>query len=568
MRKTRKLIVWMLSIILGVCLIGAISCGEDENISGSPRPPVSSQASTGDSSVAIDTEEKESSGKNDKTSVDEPSEDKESSIKEEEKPSEPELVLGEAYSDNLENSKDINWYKVTIPADGYITIDFKHETLSSTSRYWRLRLYMSDKVTEYGEGAYWEIKGNENYETAKMGVAEGIYFIKINQYNFSKVTYDLTVNYTEDSSWEKELNNELEDATDLVLKEAKNGNLASSEDVDWYKLVVEKDGYITIKFEHEIVSSTNDYWRVRLYISDGVTEYGKGAYWEIEGNENYETAKMGIAAGIYFIKINQYNFSDVAYNLTVNYTEDSSWEKELNNELEDATDLVLKEAKNGNLASSEDVDWYKLVVEKDGYITIKFEHEIVSSTNDYWRVRLYISDGVTEYGKGAYWEIKGNENYETVKMGVAEGVYYIKISDNYFSDATYSLTVRYTQTNEWERENNNEKEDAIELTLNKGCFGNIVSTNDTDWYKITIPYGMRIAVMFNHTTEETSNTYWYVTMYEEDAVTKVDSTWNVKGNKQFVYESASALSYGTYYIKISDGYFYSDGSYQIIIAEM
>ena len=567
MRKTRKLIVWMLSIILGVCLIGAISCGEDENISGSPRPPVSSQASTGDSSVAIDTEEKESSGKNDKTSVDEPSEEKESSSKKEEKPSEPELVLGEAYSDNLENSNDINWYKVSIPADGYITIDFKHETLSSTSRYWVIRLYMSDQVTEYGKGACWEIKGNENYETAKMGVAEGIYYIKINDYSFSDATYNLTVNYTEDSSWEKEFNNELEDATDLVLNEAKNGNLASSNDIDWYKLVVEKDGYITIDFKHEIVSSTNRYWVIRLYMSDGVTEYGKGAYWEIKGNENYETAKMGVAEGVYYIKISDYSFSDATYSFTVNYTEDSSWEKEVNNELKDATDLVLKEAKSGNLASSNDVDWYKLVVEEDGYITIKFEHEILSSTSRYWVIRLYMSDGVTEYGKGACWEIKGNENYETAKMGVAEGVYYIKINDYSFSDATYSLTVRYAQTNEWERENNNEKEDAIELMLNKGCWGNLVSSNDTDWYKITLPYGMRIAVMFNHMTIDSSNTYWSVTMYESDAVTKVASTWSVKGNKQFVYESTSALSYGTYYIKVTDNYF-SNVSYQIIIAEM
>ena len=78
---------------------------------------------------------------------------------------------------------------------------------------------------------------------------------------------------------------------------------------------------------------------------------------------------------------------------------------------------------------------------------------------------------------------------------------------------------------------------------------------------------MRIAVMFNHTTIDSSNTYWSVTMYESDAVTKVASTWSVKGNKQFVYESTSALSYGTYYIKVTDNYF-SNVSYQIIIAEM
>ena len=237
---------------------------------------------------------------------------------------------------------------------------------------------------------------------------------------------------------ESEDNNTMDSATSIAVNESVYGSIGDKNDKDWYRVYVPSDGAVSFQFEHTVLSSTNTYWEMYLYRSDGVTPiYGKDTYWNIPGNENRTTAEMGLPAGTYYIKIVPYSsdrYETSTYTLRVNHTASSVWETEINNSTTDADMISVNTDDYGSICGKNDVDWYAVTIPENGYVTFQFNHTVLSSTNTYWEMYLYQSDGVTPiYGKDTYWNIYGNENKTTAEMGLPAGTYYIKIAP-YSSD--------------------------------------------------------------------------------------------------------------------------------------
>ena len=105
-----------------------------------------------------------------------------------------ELNANETYSDNLESSSVEKWYKVTINEAGYISLNFVHDFLDSSARYWKAYLYDSkqEKLAEY------IFNGNvTSNKMGNIGVSAGEYYIKITDYDgYSEGDYSIQVNYS------------------------------------------------------------------------------------------------------------------------------------------------------------------------------------------------------------------------------------------------------------------------------------------------------------------------------------------------------------------------------------
>ncbi len=477
------------------------------------------------------------------------------------------MSVNQAVYGNASREGDWDWYKFEVEEDGYINIDFMHELVQSKDTKWHMELYMEDSITPYGNREYiWQIKGNENLTTKNLGVKAGIYYLKITcgrpyYWGTSDVDYNITVNHTEASNWETENNGTAENANDIELNVAKYGAGYTTGDWDWYKFIVEEDGYISLDFKHELVQSTSTHWHMELFMGDAVTYYGNSEHaWQIKGNSDLSTCSLGVKAGIYYLKITcgrpyYWGTSEVDYNVTVNYTEDSDWEKENNATAQAANEIQLNSSVRGTSYTTGDWDWYKITVEEEGIISLSFEHEILSDTSTKWMLEIYEFDAVTLYGDSSSWSIKGHLNFNSPQIGIGQGTYYIKVIGGrpYYwgsSEVDYVLTVNYYSGGNWEIEANNSAAVANELS-NDSIKGTIMSEDDEDWYKINVNNGHNVEIRFVHEVLNTSSYCWRIVIYEYDATTVVDTLY-VQGN-EMISEFNMWLNTGDYYVVVKVG---------------
>jgi len=223
------------------------------------------------------------------------------------------INVNEDVSGNISDRNDKDWYKVTLPEDGYVTFQFNHPVISSTSSYWYMYLYQADGVTSiYGVDTSWSIAGNADKTTAEMGLAAGTYYIKIipealtswSDGRYDTSTYVLRVNYTASDAWETEINNSYSEADTIAVNTDCNASICGNSDKDWYCFELKGDCEISLTFSHESNGDGDSYWAIYLYAYDGVTGIdGVDTEWYVPGNENLSTDFIELSAGTYYIKI-------------------------------------------------------------------------------------------------------------------------------------------------------------------------------------------------------------------------------------------------------------------------
>lgn len=382
--------------------------------------------------------------------------------------------------------------------------------------------------------------------------------------------------------WETEGNNTSSLADVVLVNQKYNGALSSSSDVDWFKFTVEHDGYFYVEFNHDILSSSEDHWKLSLYddtLVNGIDCTGDQYYWGVGGQEtSITTGKFGVTSGTYYMEITSYSskyHSSTPYNFTIHFTESNTWETENNSTSSTADEVFVNQKYNGALSSSYDVDWYKFTVEHDGYFYVEFNHAILSSSDTYWELYLYddtLVSGIDRVGSSYYDGVGGQEtSYATSTYGIAAGTYYLKIrGNNYtyaaathyrYSSTPYNFTIHFTESNTWETENNNTMSTADTLEIGKLLNGTLSSSYDTDWYKIEITTQKKIAVRFDHDVINSSSSYWTIYLYDSTGITKL-LTYSRRGNTATAVSDYVDVSSGTYYLKVvKDNY--SSAKYKI-----
>jgi len=360
---------------------------------------------------------------------------------------------------------------------------------------------------------------------------------------------------------------------------SESGSVAVSGRDYWYKFTVEEAGELTIKFEHEIITSTDSYWNFVCYQADATTYLtGKSSsvpYWKSAGNES-KTVVDGIflEAGTYYIRVTSgKKHSTATYTLSLSYTHDNRTETEYNSSYATADELTLNEAYRGALTASTDEDWYYFTTETDGYFSITFDHDITTSTKNTWSIYVYHADG-TSYicDESNYWAVTDNEaSVETPKLGVPAGKYYIRIVDNAaYSDTTYTFTVNFTEADNWEKESNHTYLLATDMGTSKLWYGTTATStynsDEIDWFKINVTYTANYTLTFSHAqTRGANDNVWSVALYKADGTTRLVSA-NVKGGSDLELDLGE-LTVGTYYVKVMANLYHSSEVYSIAISD-
>ncbi len=244
-------------------------------------------------------------------------------------------------------------------------------------------------------------------------------------------------------------------------------------------------------------------------------------------------------------------------------------EIEPNDTKDNATAISVNENVTGKNETKQDKDYYKFTVASDGVFHIDFQHELFENSGKVWQIKLYDESGVNSIdGSSSYWAATGDQNLQTPDFGVKAGTYYVSVNpytSSSYSDKEYNLTVKFTASDAWESENNNSKDTADVIAINKEISGASTFSSDEDWFKFTTTEDGYFNLAFSHELLDSSNTTWAVRLYDDTGVNYLDgatSIWAVRANK--TGETANiGIKAGTYFVKVSPYGTHSNMNYSI-----
>lgn len=333
------------------------------------------------------------------------------------------------YYGTLRNSDDVDWYQFTVPESGYMWLEFNHDYVESSNTYWKAYLYDED----INELVSYSFSGDtKNYVQGHIGIPSGTYYLKIADYNYSDKNYNFTIHYEESDEWETEFNEEPEKADVLILNTVYYGSLRNSDDVDWYQFTVPGSGYIWLEFNHDYIESSNTYWKGYLYDKN----MNNLATYSFSGNTtSYSEEKIQVSDGTYYLKIEDYSYSDKDYNIKIN------------NSVENLTvpETPVITYVYSNVQTSAKVSWNK-VSEADGYELYRAtkmnasegEWKLVKTVKDKDTVQ-YTNKGL-EKGKTYYYKLRA------YKINADETLKYSEYSNVAYMPATVVIDKIYSNS--------------------------------------------------------------------------------------------------------------------------
>lgn len=192
---------------------------------------------------------------------------------------------------------DADCYKFSIPSNGAVSINFKHNYLDESSSGWDYSIYkLNDTYNKILCGSFNAKAENETSDS--LGLPSGDYYLRI--YSSMDESYSFTVNFDSSKIWERELNGNVSIANKIDLSTVCNGN-CQTEDKDYYKFNIPATGYYTVNFNHKYLE--NGGWKISMNTYDGANEKSFAEY-EVPGNsEKYNMPQIYLMPGDYYLKI-------------------------------------------------------------------------------------------------------------------------------------------------------------------------------------------------------------------------------------------------------------------------
>jgi hypothetical protein len=343
------------------------------------------------------------------------------------------IGVNQNVKENLASCNDKNYYKFSISQNGYVTLNFQHKEMESTSAFWYVELYDKDRQVIK---KMWVDGSISNTDSCNVGLPAGEYYVTVeDSVSYSSQQYQLKVAFTASEQWESEFNDGFLTADNITVNNTEYGALMDSSDDDYYKFALSQNGYITLNFQHEEMESSDSYWYVELYDKDRQVIK---KMWVRGSISNTDSCNIGLPAGEYYVKVvDSVRYSSQQYQLKVAFKASEQWESEFNDGFLTADNITLNNTMSGSLMDSNDVDYYSLNLTSSGNVQLNFSHSKLEKDSSYWTVYFYDENRNELYSH----QIQGNKKNTILKLGYqTSGKYYLKVSSGtYYSNVNYSI---------------------------------------------------------------------------------------------------------------------------------
>lgn len=226
-----------------------------------------------------------------------------------------------------------------------------------------------------------------------------------------------------------------------------------------------------------------------------------------------------------------------------------------NNTMKSAIVLKAGESYKDKLKGYSDVNYYKVELKDSGKFAISFKTDIWENTYSWNNIQLLDENGE----RYILFSSKPEGGLAKDDIGLKKGTYYIKVTGTVLDE--YSIKFQLMPENTYEREFNDTQKAANDINVNKLYSGRVSSSNDIDYYKISIPETKEVEIRFEHEIGELQVfNVWKIEVM--DKYGKVYKEFGIGESEGLIKEKVT-LKAGVYYIKIQSGTINSPLEYKV-----
>ena len=328
------------------------------------------------------------------------------------------LIQGHLGHTNSRWTDTTDTYRIDIPSDGAIKIDFHGEST----------LYFNVELAEY-HGSTWKRVLREGLyytdETVVKTVSSpnlvaGRYIIQVQREN-GYGDYELDLSFTPNQTGDYEYNNHPYQAITLQSEEGVTGHLGytggfNTDTADWYKIVTQSDGTLEVYAQGEDTL----YYEVNLFRNDAQSRFESGGSYYTKNPVRLKNVQ--VKAGVNYIRVLRQNGYGV-YHLFATFTPNPTPDVDLNNFATMAQPLALNQVMQGSLGFNnrttiDTIDWYQFTITNQASYKLTYQTE----TALYSTIRIFDASSLNRLSSdGVYY----HSNLFSRDITLQPGTYYV-----------------------------------------------------------------------------------------------------------------------------------------------
>ena len=266
------------------------------------------------------------------------------------------VSLNTEYSGTLSGSKDVDFFSFTLEETSAVNVTLGTPGNGSKST---THVYAVFNAADGGKLSTVSMPGNvQLMETGNLYLSSGTYLVQVAKGStYTNDEYILTVNVSQNGTMESEVNNTLETADIVPVNEDIHASIGQEGDIDCFTFTLDGDAVVQPRFTFKPTDSSSKTY-VLTMMDSSRRELLKV---NIGGKESTKViASVALTAGTYTVRIENPRFIRQDYTLHLVSMAVDAAEKEPNDSLGLATNLLTGSARTGVLTSDADVDYYKL----------------------------------------------------------------------------------------------------------------------------------------------------------------------------------------------------------------
>lgn len=451
------------------------------------------------------------------------------------------ISLNEEVSSTISAKGSRNTYRLLVPTAGRLGLVWQSGTKAVARTSHTVTMYhgalTGDAVFSY------DLQPSLNKQQSKdMFVSAGVYYVTVEAKIADAAEYHMTVTFDSEDNVELEDNDTSVKATTVSLNTAYSGMLSSSKDVDFFAFMLEETSAVNVTLGTPGNGTKSAAYVYTVYsAADG----SKLSTVNMPGNVQLtETGNLYLSSGTYFVQVTKGStYTNDAYTLTVNVSQNGAMESESNNTLETADSVPVNEDIHASIGQEGDVDCYTFTLESDAVIQPRFTFKPTDSAS-----KTYV---LTILDSNRYEMLKvnigGKESTKVIPpVALAAGTYSVRIENPRFIRQDYTLHLVSMDVDSAEKEPNDSAALATDLSVGTACNGVLTSTEDIDYYKLTFAEQTMVKLSFSFAQSTIKNTAYVMTVEQNG---KTQWTANIKGDSGGV-EQQLQFPAGEYYIKV------------------